>query len=263
MRIAIAGAAGFIGLFLARSLERRGATVVPLGRADPLPEDHFDAVVDANGDSRRFWANENPHESFQANVLSVSERMDRIRCGTYLYLSTIDVYGSRRGDKAENHEHASIDGLELETYGLHKWMAERIVLRQAERPLILRLGTVIGPGLKKNPVFDACNGGIIRQTPYSTLSLIDLATVEAVVWRLLDGGEWGIFNATSRESVTVQRALELVTGTTGRSEYEYDDALLTTDYAINVDRLAALMPLPTAEEVLQGYLAWTDGRGPS
>ncbi len=237
-----------------QGLERRGVQAAALGRGDAPPQEAFDAVIDANGDSRRFRANQNPHESFVANVLSVSERLAAIDAGTYVYLSTIDVYGEKRGERKGSREDAAIDLSGLETYGLHKRLAELLVLHQAERPLVARLGTVIGPGLKKNPVYDALNGLPIRQTPESTLSLIELATVEDALWRLLDGGTTGIVNVTCARSITVARVLEMAAEATGRMDHDFHQDLLTTSYDINVDRMAAMAPLPTAEEMLAAYL---------
>ncbi len=257
MAIAIIGAAGFAGSFLSRRFRATGAEVVSVKRTTPLPTHHLDVVIDCNGDARRFWADENPSASFAASVTSVAERVVNLSCGRYVYLSSIDVYGALRGDRAAAREDAVIPSAGLDTYGFHKLLAERVVMFHNTAPLVLRLGTLLGPGLRKNPVYDAMNGAPIRQTPDSTLSLVTLDAVADVLEALLPRGATGIFNVTGNASITVEAMLRTVARHRGTeaAEFRYHGDLLHTEYDIAVDKICDIIPIPDSQTMLDQYLA--------
>jgi len=257
MRIVVVGAGGFVGGYLRSHFAGAGHGVLPVGRATPLPKDAVDVVVDCNGDARRFWANENPHHSYRVTVESTVTRLAALRCRRYVYLSSVDVYGVARADRRANREDrpVSLDG--LETYGLHKFQAEQAVRDRADRPLLLRVGTIIGPKLKKNPVYDAINGYPIHQTPESTLTLITLAKLAEAIDRLLAADAIGTFNVTASASITIAGMLARVAESLGRpaADIAFAAELLTTAYDISVDKLAALMVLPDSAAMLADYLS--------
>ena len=251
MNIAVIGANGFLGSFLAKRMAGVGQKVIHICRGESLPAG-MDVVIDCNGDPRRFWANENPAASFAANVASVSERL-REPTALYIYMSTIDVYGSLRSLRDENHEDAIISTKELDVYGFHKYMAEQLVAFHAPRHLILRLGTLIGPNLKKNPAFDALNGNPIRQPRSSTLSLVDLEHVGQALDLLLTAGKTGVFNVTGQASVSIDELLSEVYAL-GGPEPHFHAELLATSYDISIDKISAHLAIPTSLNMLRDYV---------
>ncbi|OAN50294.1 hypothetical protein A6A04_02530 [Paramagnetospirillum marisnigri] len=252
--MAVVGAGGFLGGFLAQSLRDAGHEVLALGRGDPLPTEPVDVLVDCNGDARRFWANANPAASFAANVASVAARATAGLADRYVFMSTMDVYGKGCRAPASSGEDAVIEPSGLDVYAFHKFLAEQLVARHAARSLILRLGTLIGPGLKKNPVFDAINGNPIRQTPDSTLSLVDLAHVAKALAMLLEMGDEGVYNVTAAAPITIRRMLDVVAGAHGRPSPDFHAELLHTDYDISIEKLSALMTMPDSETMLKASL---------
>jgi nucleoside-diphosphate-sugar epimerase len=256
MIVAVIGARGFAGSFLASDLLQRGHKIVPVLSSTPLPGDAFDVVLDCNGDSRRFWAEENAEESFQANVVSVVARATRLRCRKYLYLSTIDVYGDNCDNLALTTEDAAIDLINIDAYGLQKYLAEQIVVHYCRRPLILRLGTLIGPGLRKNPIYDALNHAPIRQTRSSTLSLLDLRTLAESIAALLAADVVGIFNLTGTPSISIDRILRAVGSRIGLplDAFSFHDQLFHRTYNISVEKIGKLMSLPDSGTMLDYFL---------
>lgn len=253
--IVVIGAGGFLGGFLAARWEQAGRTVIRVGRDDSLPAE-ADMVVDCNGDGRRFWANQNPAASFAANVAPVMARTASIRHRLYVLASTVDIYGRGRESQATSAETATIDPAGLDVYGFHKYLAEQLVAHHAESFLILRLGTLIGPGLRKNPVFDALNGQPIRQTLDSTLHLLHLDVLGDRLDAILAAGGQGIFNISAAAPITVGRLLEMVAARQGRTiqDFTMHPELITTRYDVNIDKVAALGMVPTAEAMLAAYL---------
>lgn len=253
--VVVIGAGGFLGGFLAARWERAGHAVIRIGRDDPLPAE-ADLVVDCNGDGRRFWANQNPAASFAANVTPVMARAASIRHRLYVLASTVDIYGRGRESQATSAETATIDPAQLDIYGFHKYLAEQVVARHAESFLILRLGTLIGPGLRKNPVFDALNGQPIRQTLDSTLHLLHLDVLGDRLDAILAAGSRGIFNISAAAPITIGHLVEMMAARLGRAatDFTMHSELITTRYDINIDKVAALGAMPTSEAMLAAYL---------
>lgn len=252
MRILVVGSRGFVGRFLTDALVRRGDEIVTLDRGEPPPTSPVDAVIDANGDARRFWAESHPGESFQANMASVAERVSRLRYSIYVFLSTVDVYGRNRENRACTREDSDITPEGMDTYAFHKWLAERFVAFHARRHLILRLGTLLGPGLKKNPVFDALSGLPIRQTAASTLNLVHLETVAEALARLLAAGAGGVWNVAACAPITVAAMLQ--SATPGRT-HPFHPELLSTSYDIEIEKVSSIMPMPSSADALACYLS--------
>jgi len=111
---------------------------------------------------------------------------------------------------------------------------------------------VVGPGLKKNPVYDLIHGLPLHMSPDSELSLIDTATIARCLETLIErGGAGEVYNVAAAGSVRVRdlrerlgRPLSLAPGA--------DRIVLR--YSINNDKLASLVPLPTAWEALTAFL---------
>ena len=121
----------------------------------------------------------------------------------------------------------------------------------------MRGGTLIGPGLRKNPVFDALHGDLIRQTPESTLSLITLEKLTQVLEHLLDAGAEGTYNVTASKAVDVATMLARVGEALGGDDKApaFHDELLTTDYDISIEKISTHVLLPDSETMLTQYLA--------
>lgn len=256
-RIAIIGAGGFVGGGLFRCFDDGTNHCLAVNRGDPLPDGHVDIVIDCNGEGRRFWSNENPLGSFRASVQSVAERVMSIDTDVYVYISTVDVYGAARAERSLCGEEAVIDIDRLDTYGAHKFLAETLVRKHATRPLILRCGTLIGDGLKKNPVWDLLHGSPLRMTPDSTISLLGLAGLEAALRALLQADETGIFNVAASASVSVDEVRDIIAKyrALAASVMPVHNDLITAHYDVNLDKLGAYVNLPTSAQALQTYLS--------
>ena len=109
-------------------------------------------------------------------MLTVEKSLFDFKFGRYIYISTIDVY-TEPSDPERNREDAPNDPQRLHAYGFHKWLAERMVERFANNSLVLRVGTVIGAGVKKGPLLDLLLGQPLHMSPDSELSLIDTVTI--------------------------------------------------------------------------------------
>lgn len=254
--IAVIGAGGFVGGALLGALRDAGGDCIGLRRADPLPTDPVDIVVDCNGEGRRFWSNQNPDESYRRSVATVEDRLHQLNAGIYVYVSTVDVYGEGCARPATSTEDTAIDVEALDTYGRHKFMAECMVLDKAPRPLVLRCATLIGPGLRKNPVYDLMHDASLRMTADSTLSLVHTETLSRAVQVLLEASQQGVYNIAASQPMTVPAVRDMV----ARARGVDPDAMpehaerITTTYDLNVEKISAWIDMPTSEAALAAFL---------
>ena len=76
----------------------------------------------------------------------------------------------------------------LSRYGLHKHLAEQLVRGVHPHALVVRMGGFVGPGLRKNPIFDLLNDADVWLTPDSELQYIHTDSAAALVWALCRKG---------------------------------------------------------------------------
>ncbi len=112
----------------------------------------FDYIVCAGAPAQKWKANKNPLEDRK----SISKLMNHLRtviCEKFILISTVDVFRKPQGVD----ENSNVDESELHAYGLHRRELEKFVERQFSSALIIRLPGLVGPGLRKNIIFDFLN----------------------------------------------------------------------------------------------------------
>jgi len=188
--ILLVGGQGFVGsafarLFTQRRIAHESITrdsyASAVGRAGAT-------LINASANSRKYLAESDWAADFDASVASVVRTLRDFRVDLHVLLSSVDVYNVL-DDPDGNGEDAVIDPLRLSTYGFHKYIAEACVRRHAPRWLIVRLGGMVGPGLRKNPVFDILHGRPLSIHPDSQYQFMSTDAVADVVWRLIASGE--------------------------------------------------------------------------
>lgn len=171
--IFVIGGNGFVGSAICRELNRKNLEYEVLTRQniDSFRGKECDIVINANGNSKKFIANEDPIREFNESVLSVRESLENIKYKKYIYLSSCDVYEDCSSPTLTKEE-TCIDIKNQSTYGFHKYLAEQCVQHVAENWIIFRMGGFVGEGLKKNAIYDILNGGPLWLSPDSELQFI-------------------------------------------------------------------------------------------
>ncbi|TRW91470.1 pyridine nucleotide transhydrogenase [Candidatus Methylobacter oryzae] len=112
----------------------------------------FDTVVCAGAPAQKWLANREP-EADRKKIEDLIAHLKTIHCKTFILISTVDVFKSPVGvDEA-----TPIDESGLHAYGLHRRLLEKFVESHFPGYLIVRLPGLVGPGLRKNVVFDFLN----------------------------------------------------------------------------------------------------------
>lgn len=250
----VLGAKGLIGTAVTNYLQGKGASVLPVTRAnyDTYKGTEAGTFINCNGNSFRYKANQDPSWDFKASVDTVQASLFDFKAETYVYLSTIDIY--HRTDHPDyTHERAMIDPTLLMPYAFHKWISERLVERYASKSLILRMGTVLGPALKKSPIHDLLNGSPLYMSPDSEISFIDTGTVAEALWQLLGRkSSREIYNvaatgASRLQTIATRHRLTIQVAPEGEKK--------TYRYHINNSKVSSVLPMPSSDEVVNQFLA--------
>lgn len=254
--IFLLGGHGFVGSGYARLLAERGIEHTVITRANYA--EHVGKAcslfINANGNSSKIFSRDNPREDFQASVASVRNSLVDFRFDTYVMLSSGDVYPDC-SSPATTSEDLAIDYAKQSTYGFHKHLAELCVQHAAKRWLIVRQGGFVGPGLKKNAVFDVLNGDKIWVHPDSRFQFIHTDDSAAACLSLLESGATNaVFNLTANGTISVREVMAMV----GRSlDYPADAAPAV--YEMTVAKAAGQIAIPDSMACVHKYLA-AEGR---
>lgn len=112
----------------------------------------FDTVVCAGAPAQKWLAIKEP-EADRQKINDLITHLKTIRCGTFILISTVDVFKNPLGVD----ESTAVDESGLHAYGLHRRLLERFVESHFANHLIVRLPGLVGPGLRKNVIFDFLN----------------------------------------------------------------------------------------------------------
>jgi dTDP-4-dehydrorhamnose reductase len=147
MNDALIGATGFVGSTLLRQ-----AGFQFLYRSSNIRDiegREFDLVVCAAAPAQKWVANREP-DADRANLERLIRHLGTVRCGRFVLISTVDVFKQPVGVD----EDTPVDERGLNPYGLHRRRLETFVAERFSNHLIVRLPGLVGPGLRKNVVFD-------------------------------------------------------------------------------------------------------------
>lgn len=150
MTNALIGYTGFVGTTLLRQ-----TTFENLYRSTniaAIDQSSFDMVVCAGAPAQKWIANREP-EADKQSIDKLIGHLQRIKCKTFVLISTVDVFKKPIGVD----ETTPVEENELHVYGLHRRQLEKFVASHFEDYLIVRLPGLVGPGLRKNVIFDLRN----------------------------------------------------------------------------------------------------------
>lgn len=150
MNNALIGFSGFVGSTLLKQSSfdniYRSITI------SEIEGGSFNTVVCAAAPAQKWIANREPVADRQ-NIEGLIEHLATVSCKTLILISTVDVFKSPIG--VDEDTPVVEDG--LHAYGLHRRLLEKFVQSHFANHLIVRLPGLIGPGLRKNVIFDFLN----------------------------------------------------------------------------------------------------------
>jgi nucleoside-diphosphate-sugar epimerase len=249
----VLGAGGFIGSAVTEAACRRKHNVHAVTRANykELAGTSCDLLINASGNSKKYLAVRNPQEEFNLSVHSVLRSIHEFHAKKYVHLSTIDVYSDHE-NPANNAEDAVIDTATLSPYGFHKYLAEMMVRYYTQSWLILRMAGSVGPGLKKNSIYDLLKGAPLRVNPDSLYQYMNTTDLAEIVMDLAESArEREVFNVVGDGLISVREIAALIQGSKLESG---ETAALRERYEVNIAKLKALRPVPQTRETVSAFV---------
>ncbi|MBA1288773.1 pyridine nucleotide transhydrogenase [Pseudomonas japonica] len=150
MMNALIGYTGFVGSTLTK--QSQFSVFYRSTNISDIRDKKFDMVICAGAPAQKWIANRDP-EADRSSIEALINSLKTVKCATFVLISTVDVFKNPVGVN----EDSSVDEDGLHSYGLHRRMLEKFVEANFENYLIVRLPGLVGPGLRKNIVYDFLN----------------------------------------------------------------------------------------------------------
>jgi len=150
MMDALIGHTGFIGGQLARqhAFDARYRS----HDIESVAGRRFGLVACAGAPGAKWLANRDP-EADRASITRLMAALAGMSCERFVLISTVDVFG----EPVEVDEHSPADVAHATAYGRHRRELEEFVANRFQKASIVRLPGLVGPGLRKNVLFDLLN----------------------------------------------------------------------------------------------------------
>lgn len=252
----VLGGNGFVGSGFVRHLHAQGMAVTVVDRTNynQFIGAECDILINANGNSKKFLAKDDPKGEFQASVASVRNSLVDFKFKKYVYLSTSDVYPDCSSPELTR-EDAPLNVAEQSPYGFHKNLAELCVQHGARDWLIIRQGGFVGEGMKKNAVFDVLYGDKLWVHPESRFQFINTDDSARLVMELIDNGISNhVLNLTATGTISVQEIMQLA----GRT-VPHDAKAKPVCYEISTECISRYVSLPETYKSAQAFLSSKQG----
>ena len=147
---ALIGFSGFVGSTLLK--QTHFSALYRSTNIHEIENRKFDVVVCAGAPAQKWIANRDPADD-RKKIDSLINHLGTIQCKTFILISTVDVFKEPIGVD----ESTPVNESGLHTYGLHRRLLEIFVEQHFPSYLIVRLPGLVGPGLRKNVIFDFLN----------------------------------------------------------------------------------------------------------
>jgi nucleoside-diphosphate-sugar epimerase len=185
-RVAVVGAAGYVGSALCEAIARQPDVVLMRVTRESYEQARgafYDVLINAAMPSGRFWAKNNPDADYQETVQKTADLLKNWRCQKFVQISTV----SARCDKDS-------------VYGKHKAEAEKLCA--SDTNLIIRLSAMYSQNLSKGALIDMLNGRKVFVSGESLYPFAPLSFVADWISRNLD--RMGLVEVGARNAISLQ-----------------------------------------------------------
>ncbi|MBI2063442.1 MAG: NAD-dependent epimerase/dehydratase family protein [Candidatus Yanofskybacteria bacterium] len=250
----VIGSNGFVGSAICAHFEKMALEHVGINRGNYEKNigsrAHY--LINASGSGSKGKANENPRVDFQRNVQHTINLVFDFKYDVFVHISSVDVY-PEPSFLEKTDEDFPIDPTKLSPYGFHKYLSELIVRRYCPNWIILRLGGLVGPNLKKNPIYDWTHGKPFFISRKSRLTFIHTQTVAEIIECIIERRiTREIINICSSDSIILQDLTSIANFKI--EEMPVQDKLEIQDYKINADKLKEFFKVQTSRFYIKKYL---------
>ncbi len=250
-QVIIIGGDGFVGSAYKRFCEKNKLNFLVINRANYA--DYIgvscEVLINANGNSKKFLAKDNPLLEFDQSVRSVRQSLIDFKSKKYIFLSSCDVYPNCSSIDTTK-EDQIIDISQQSPYVFHKYLAEQCVRHCHDNWLIFRMGGFVGIGIKKNPIFDILQGEKIWLDRQSKLQYINTDTAAEIVMSLAQKEcTQEIFNLCGNGLINLQEIIDHI-----NSKVSVNPNSPLVKYEVSIDKLKSIIPIPDTRETVLNFI---------
>jgi dTDP-4-dehydrorhamnose reductase len=226
-KVGLLGRNGFIGSQVLEVLRKSFDVVDELVPCEVL--------VNCAGFSRMYEAKQNPDKMRKVEE-HIFDRVSRNVFGRLIHLSTIHISTHPQEPYSQ----------------IKSWQEDRILSR-FPHATILRLSSVLGPGLQKNAVFDLLQGDDLWVTPDSLYTYISTEDVAGVIKGLVKNPRPGVINVGGSDSIRISEVARMM----GKnSRYGTIHHAIPMDVSV----LRSFYPVKTSREYVEEFWRSFHGR---
>ncbi len=252
-RVMVVGAQGFVGSAVVRRFSRTDATLIPVTRQNyaQLRGTSCDVLVECACNSKKFLSDSDPRAEFELSVTHRLHSLCDFPAQYHIHVSSVDVY-SDLDSPATTREDSPIDASRTSNYGLHKLLAEQLVRHYAQQWLIVRLAGMVGPGLRKNPVYDILHNMPLRIHPDSQYQFMHTDAVADAICQLFQAGVSGeILNVCGRGLISPREIAHIA----GKPlNLTLEKAAQPRIVHVSTDKASRRIAIPDTRDAIEGFL---------
>lgn len=171
MKTALIGYTGFVGSTLLK--QHKFDSLYRSTNIADIEQQSFSMVIGAGAPAQKWIANKNPEEDL-AKITALINHLKTINAERFILISTVDVFKHPVGVNEQTP--IEVDG--LHAYGANRRLLEQFVESHFKHHLIVRLPGLVGPGLRKNIIFDLLNdnntGGVDSRGVFQFYPMVNL-----------------------------------------------------------------------------------------
>ena len=253
LTVLVMGGKGFVGSAVVTEASRRNLKVMVIGRDNyhKLTGTSCDILINADGNSRKYLATQDPKRDFDLSVTSTAQSLFDFKPMCYVYLSSIDVY-SNVSDPRENVETSKIDFSKTSEYGFHKYLAEELVRYHASNWLIVRMGGFVGNGLWKNSIYDVLKRKPLRVHPDSEYQYLNTRDFAVILFDLIQRKErCEIFNIAGHGVMSLSEIASLIPDS--QLPFGRKDGYIER-YEVNIEKIKSLFRIPQTRDTVATFI---------
>lgn len=246
----IIGGNGFVGSAIVRYCEQHQIEhqIITKKNYGNFVGRSCDILINANGNSSKLLSNKEPVEDFIKTVESVKKSLTDFNFKKYVLISSCDVYPDCSSPETTL-ENMEIDISKQSQYGFHKYLAEKCVIHSTRDWLIVRLGGMVGTGLKKNAIFDILHGGPLWLDPSSKLQFMNTDDVAKTIFELENQGiSKEIINVCGDGLVKLQDILDKF------ESVEINSNSKIVEYNVNIEKIKNQMKIPNSTQSILEFI---------
>lgn len=224
MKVTVLGASGFIGSHLVDYLREKQIDYWAPNRDEPnIYKYHLGCVIYCIGLTADFRTR--PFDTIEAHVSFLARVLKRCKFNSFLYLSSVRLYGAGNGI-AQEEDTIKVKPLDPDyLYNISKAMGESICFAMKnDRIKVVRLSNVYGNDTQsKNFIPSLIEEALVKKevllhtSLYSEKDYINVKDVVKILLKIVARGQYKIYNVASGENTTnnlIANELRRITGCT-------------------------------------------------